>query len=277
MSESTMSGSLLNIIVDGHPITELPSDLYIPIDALRVFLERFEGPLDLLLYLSKKQQIDIIDIPMSEITQQYLRFINVMHVMNILVAAEYLAMAALLVEIKSRLLLPVLRVAEEESDLDPRIELALRLQEYARYKQAAYDLDQLSIVNRDTYIAKADLIIATKASPSFQVPWLMDAMQQVSCRLGRQEGYVIIQEALSIRERMSAILAIIRPGTSMRFGDFLIGKEGRLGVVVTLIALLELVRQSMVICMQDKPLDPIYVNILTPMVDPNSWTENSSE
>ncbi|ACJ20029.1 segregation and condensation protein A [Coxiella burnetii] len=246
--------------VSGQPLSKLPEDLYIPPDALRVFLEAFEGPLDLLLYLIKKHNIDILDIPIAEITRQYMQFVDLMREMRIELAAEYLVMAAMLAEIKSRLLLPR-PVVEEENEQDPRAELVRRLQEYERYKKAAYDLDQLPRVGRDTFIADAAVppMNIAKIHPTVELPELLNALKDVLQRASLYNAHSIAREPLSIRERMSRILSLVDKENFIAFTRLFTVEEGRMGVVVTLIATLELIRQSVIELVQAEPFALIHI------------------
>lgn len=246
--------------VSGQPLSKLPEDLYIPPDALRVFLEAFEGPLDLLLYLIKKHNIDILDIPIAEITRQYMQFVDLMREMRIELAAEYLVMAAMLAEIKSRLLLPR-PVVEEENEQDPRAELVRRLQEYERYKKAAYDLDQLPRVGRDTFIADAAVppMNTAKIHPTAELPELLNALKDVLQRASLYNAHSIAREPLSIRERMSRILSLVDKENFIAFTRLFTVEEGRMGVVVTLIATLELIRKSVIDLVKAEPFALIHI------------------
>lgn len=253
-----------DIKISGQRMTQLPEDLYIPPDALRVFLEAFEGPLDLLLYLIKKHNIDILGIPLAEITRQYMQFVDLMREIQVELAAEYLVMAAMLTEIKSRLLLPrpAVEEVEEENETDPRAELVRRLQEYERYKKAAYALDNLPRVERDIFIADATAppITLIEVYPTVELPKLLRALKEVLERASPYYGaHSIAREPLSIRERMSRILSIINKENFIVFITLFTPKEGRMGVVVTLIAVLELIRQSVIELIQAEPFAPIYV------------------
>lgn len=246
----------------GESLKELPKDLYIPPEALRVFLEAFEGPLDLLLYLIKKENINILDIPMAQITRQYVDYINLMQVLHIELAAEYLVMAAFLTEIKSRCLLPPPALSNEESEQDPRAELVQKLQEYQQYQQAAGLLDQLPRVDRDLYKAQVDLARAPLPIQKKSIITPMElycALQTVLDRAALFQAHRIIQESLSIRERMSHILSHLLPDQFTPFTTFCKRKEGSLGITVTLIAILELVRQSALDCLQAEAFSPIYL------------------
>lgn len=247
-------------VVQGSPITELPKDLYIPPQALEVFLEAFEGPLDLLLYLIKRQNLDILNIPIAEITRQYMVYVDIMKEMQLELAGEYLVMAAMLAEIKSRMLLP--RPVEDDSDEDdPRAELIRRLQEYERYKQAAEDIDELPRSGRDTFpveIATPDKH-SERPQPHVDLRDLLLAMTEVVQRAEMFAHHQIQREPLSIRERMSQILGKIGPDSFIEFTTLFSVEEGRRGVVVSLMAVLELIKQSMIELIQAEPFGPIHV------------------
>ncbi len=253
--------SQIEAVVFGKQLSELPQDLYIPPDALRIFLQTFEGPLDLLLYLIKKQNLNILDIPIAEITRQYMRYIELMEDIQLELAAEYLLMAAMLAEIKSRLLLPKPKVEEQEVGGDPRAELVRRLQEYERFKQAAESIDSLKRVERDIFVADAlappmDL---SAVAPQVDLSELIKAVQEVVERAKLYRHHQVGKEVLSIRERMSQVLTAINAERFTEFTRLFTVEEGRMGVVVTLIALLELIRESIVELVQAKPYAPIYV------------------
>lgn len=247
-------------MVAGEQFLEMPKDLYIPPDALEVFLEAFEGPLDLLLYLIKKQNLDILEIPVAEITRQYMAYVELMSEMRLELAAEYLVMAAMLAEIKSRMLLPRPVDADSEEG-DPRAELIRRLQEYERYKQAAEDLDALPRMERD--IAPATVSVTglkvTKPDPNVDLKDLLFALRDVFERAKLNSHHQIKQEVLSIRERMTMVLTQLKSDTFTRFSELFTVDEGRMGVVVTFIAILELLRQSMIEMVQSEPFAPIHV------------------
>lgn len=249
-------------VVDGESVKKLPNDLYIPPDALRVFLETFQGPLDLLLYLIKKQNIDILNIPIVEITRQYLEYIEVMQVMELNLAGEYLLMAATLAEIKSRLLLPRPESEEEEGeDIDPRAELVRRLQEYERFKNAAVALDEMPRLERDFQEANADTpkIDFSSVAVDVNMEDLFAALAKVLRQAALYSHHEIVAEALSVRDRMSRIISTVMHERFTAFEDLFSPEEGRLGIVVTLIALLELTRESILELTQNAPLEPIYV------------------
>lgn len=249
------------IKVHGAHFTKLPDDLYIPPDALRVFLDAFQGPLDLLLYLIKKQNIDILDLPIAHITKQYIDYIDVMQNLQLELAAEYLVMAAMLAEIKSRLLLPRPAEAEEEEGGDPRAELIRRLQEYERFKTAAEDLANLPRCDRDIYVADANKpkFESKEILPEVSFADLLTALRDVMERARLFSEHSIEKEALSIRERMSIVLSAVKADAFIEISKLFTVEEGRMGVVVTLIAILELCRQSLIEISQSQPFAPVYV------------------
>ena len=247
-------------IVQGQPFTQLPKDLYIPPDALEVFLEAFEGPLDLLLYLIRRQNLDILDIPIAEITKQYMGYIELLREVQFELAAEYLVMAAILAEIKSRMLLPRPSSDEEDED-DPRAELVRRLQEYERFKQAAEDLDDLPRDGRDFVVAEAYLTNrkAIQIPPEVDLDSMLSALRDVLSRAELYSHHHIQMEPLSVRERMTAIIDRLRENPYMEFQLLFTIKEGRMGVVVTFLALMELIRERVVDVIQHEPMGQIYV------------------
>ena len=246
-------------MVDGEPVVDLPRDLYIPPDALEVFLEAFEGPLDLLLYLVKRQNLDILDIPIATITRQYMEYIELMKELRLELAAEYLAMAAMLAEIKSRLLLPRPESVDEEED--PRAELVRRLREYERYKQAAEQLDGLPRVGRDIVEIRTAAPYARieRLQPRVELEDLVAALAGVLARAQAYRHHQVQLESLSVRERMSMVLEHVQRARFVEFTALFTPREGRQGVVVTLLALLELLRESLVDLVQAKPFGPIHV------------------
>jgi len=247
-------------LVQGVPFTRLPKDLYIPPDALEVFLaEAFEGPLDLLLYLIKRQNLDILDIPIAEITRQYVEYVEIMKEMRLELAAEYLVMAAMLAEIKSRMLLP--RPVEEDDEEDPRAELVRRLQEYERFKQAAQDLNELPRVERDLQpveLAAPDRKVV-KFPPRVEMKDLMFALRDVIVRAENYAHHHIQMEPLSVRERMSSVLKNVRAEGFTDFTKLFTPEEGKAGVVVTLLAVLELLKQSLIELVQTEVFGQIHV------------------
>jgi len=249
-------------MVQGEAITTLPQDLFIPPDALEVFLEAFEGPLDLLLYLIKRQNLDILDIPIAEITRQYMEYIDLMQEMRLELAAEYLVMAALLAEVKSRMLLPRVAQSEDEED-DPRAELVRRLQEYERFKQAAADLDEIPRLERDIFVAEAEAPPTRKVQqlPQLELADLLTTFREVMQRAEMFSHHHIQLEALSVRERMSYVLDTLETDKFCEFSTLFTLEEGRMGAVVTLLALLELIRESLVELVQSEPYAPIHVRL----------------
>ena len=257
-------------VVDGKPVTQLPLDLYIPPDALEVILEAFEGPLDLLLYLIRKQNLDILDIQVAEITRQYVEYIDLMTEMQFELASEYLVMAAVLAEIKSRMLLPRHPDADEDEE-DPRAELIRRLQEYERFKQAAMDIEELPRLNRDFWVAVADAPKMEKAKPLPDVQ-LQDLLIELSRVLKRAENFSshrISLEPLSTRERMTQILdSVSQAGDQfVPFASLFTVEEGRSGVIVTFIALLELIKEALLEIVQAEAYAPIHVKAMTASID----------
>jgi segregation and condensation protein A len=247
-------------VVEGEPVTQLPQDLYIPPYALQVFLEAFEGPLDLLLYLIRRQNIDILDIPIAEITRQYVQYIELMKEMQLELAGEYLLMAAMLAEIKSRMLLPRPQ-KEEEEEADPRAELVRRLQEYERFKKAADDLSELPRLERDVYVATVDAPerrVTTKL-PDVTLKELLLAFHDVLKRAEMFTNLHLQREPLSVRQRMSEILVRLKSSTFSGFADLFDAEEGRLGVAVTFIAILELLRESLIEVVQAEAFAPLHV------------------
>ena len=251
-------------VVDGEPVTELPQDLYIPPYALQVFLEAFEGPLDLLLYLIRRQNLDILDIPIAEVTRQYVEYIEVMKEMQLELAGEYLLMAAMLAEIKSRMLLPRAETEDEEEE-DPRAELVRRLQEYERFKKAAEDLSELPRLERDVNVAVVDAPErkVTTQLPDITLKELLLAFHDVLKRAEMFSNLHVQREPLSVRQRMSEILVRVKAGTFAGFADLFDPEEGRLGVAVTFIAILELLRESVIEVVQAEAFAPLHVRAST--------------
>tara|TARA_R110000850_G_scaffold174335_1_gene299741 strand:- start:17152 stop:18042 length:891 start_codon:yes stop_codon:yes gene_type:complete len=249
-------------MVHGKAVTEMPQDLYIPPEALEVFLEAFEGPLDLLLYLIRRQNIDILEIPVAEITKQYMGYVELMKVVRLELAAEYLVMAAMLAEIKSRMLLP--RQAEDEDEEhDPRAELIRRLQEYERFKQAAEDIDSLSRVGRDTQLASAEVppVQNRRAHPEVDMQELLLALSEVLRRADMFESHQVTREILSTRERMAEVLDRLKGQAFVPFVSLFTAAEGKLGVVVTFMAVLELVKEQLIDLVQGDAFSPIHVKV----------------
>lgn len=247
-------------LIQGQPLAKLPQDLYIPPEAMEVFLETFQGPLDLLLYLIKKENLDILNIPIAEITKQYIQYVELMKTLNLELAAEYLVMAALLAEIKSRMLLPRPASLETEEE-DPRALLIRRLQEYEQIKSAAENLDKLPQVGRDIFPASVEVLQQDipRPQPEINMKDLLLAFMDVMQRVAHNAKHAISREPLSIRERMSQVLKTLRPDGYTKFQDLFNPSEGKMGVVVTFIAILELLKQSLIDIVQQEPYSPIHV------------------
>ncbi len=246
--------------VRGEPLLKLPDDLYIPPDALEVFLDAFEGPLDLLLYLIRRQNLEILDIPIAEITRQYTGYIEMMHGLRLELAAEYLVMAAILAEIKSRMLLPRPEPEQEEQG-DPRAELIRRLQEYERFKQAAVDIDELPRLERDIVVANAGVAEQRRVQlpPEVDLREILMALRDVMSRAELFAQHHIQSEPLSVRERMSRIVQSLKGREFIQFEQLFELEEGRTGVVVTFLALLELLREHLVDLVQQELFGSIYL------------------
>jgi segregation and condensation protein A len=251
-------------VVEGVAVTQLPRDLYIPPNALEVFLEAFEGPLDLLLYLIKRQNLDILNIPIAEITHQYMEYVDLMTDLRLELAAEYLVMAAMLAEIKSRMLLPRSEEIGDDEE-DPRAQLIRRLQEYERFKKAAEDIDALPRVGRDLFPTEADapFVEVVKRQPTVRVEDLVMALADVFRRARMYSHHHVLSEPLSVRERMTSILVALENKKYVDFTSLFAVDEGRRGVIVTFLAVLELVREMLIDLVQAKPMGPIHVRAQT--------------
>lgn len=250
--------------IKGQPLMELPKDLYIPPDALEVFLEAFEGPMDLLLYLIRKHNLDILDIPIAQITDQYIAYIEMMQSMELELAAEYLVMAATLAEIKSRMLLP--RPPEEEDEEeDPRAELIRRLQLYEQFKQAAQDLDEIPRQGRDTYdvYAQPPSFDKPKPLPEVDLQEILLALSDVIKRADMMQSHQVQFETITVRQAMAYILDAVNDKDFTEFKDLFQPDNGRLGVIVTFLALLELLREAMIELVQAEPFAPIHVRAIS--------------
>lgn len=247
-------------VVEGQPFTTMPTDLYIPPDALEVILEAFEGPLDLLLYLIRRQNLDILDIPIYDITKQYVEYIELMHQLNFELAAEYLVMAAMLAEIKSRMLLPKPK-ADEEHEEDPRAELIRRLQEYERFKQAAEDIDGLPRVGRDFYVASVYLDKQVEQEDHIEVDIkdLLMAFKEVMARADLKVSHEIEREVLSVRDRMTFVLDRLLKEKTINFKSLFSREEGRQGALVSFLAVLELLKAQSLELVQNMPFGDIYI------------------
>jgi segregation and condensation protein A len=257
-------GEMPFAIVMGQALTELPKDLYIPPQALEVILEAFEGPLDLLLYLIRRQNLDILDIDVSDLTEQYMRYVELMDAMQFELAAEYLLMAAMLAEIKSRMLLPR-QVHDEDDEEDPRAQLIRRLQEYERFKQAAEQIDHLPRVEREIFLvsAAAPVITREKIEPDVEMQEVLIAFAAVLSRANMFESHHVQREALSTRERMSQVLERLSGERFVPFVSLFTVQEGRMGVVVTFLAIMELIKESLIEIVQTESFGPIHVKART--------------
>ncbi|EAR23373.1 segregation and condensation protein A [Nitrococcus mobilis] len=247
--------------IRGEPLTKFPHDLYIPPDALEVILEAFEGPLDLLLYLIRRQNLDVLDIPIAEITRQYMRYVELMQDLRLELAAEYLVMAAVLAHIKSRMLLPQPAVQEPE-EADPRVELARRLQEYEQFKEAAQALDEQPRVARDVFpghVPAPSLPRIERAEPTVSLGELFLALADVMARAKHFTHHAVQREALSVRQRMVDILNRVDSERFSAFAELFSANEGRLGLTVTFLAVLELYRGRLIELRQTEAFAPIYL------------------
>jgi segregation and condensation protein A len=249
-------------IVQGEHLTELPKDLYIPPVALEVFLDAFEGPLDLLLYLIRKQNLDVLDIPIADITEQYVDYINLMHDLELSLAGEYLLMAAMLAEIKSKMLLPIFEEIEDEDD--PRAELVRRLLEYERYRFVSEEIDQMDRVERDIYLSSAETgnYEQPEILPDILLPDLVMAFQEVLKKAEMFSTLHFMKEPLSVRERMAEILEIIQGEEFVKFEELFNHKEGKTGLVVTFLAILELMKELLIEVVQAKEYGIIHIKML---------------
>jgi segregation and condensation protein A len=243
-------------------MTQLPRDLYIPPDALEVFLDAFEGPLDLLLYLIRRQNLDVLDIPIAEITRQYMKYVDLMKEFRLELAAEYLVMAAMLAEIKSRMLLPRPAAVSDEEE-DPRAELVRRLQEYERFKQAAAEIDGLPRLERDVFPAEVEVAARkiNRVEPEVELRELLGALALVLRRAEMFSHHQIEREPLSVRERMSTLLTQLRHEQFTEFSQLFAPEEGRAGVVVSMLAILELLKAALIEIAQAEPYGPLHVRM----------------
>jgi segregation and condensation protein A len=252
------------ILVDGQRVTELPQDLYIPPEALKVFLETFQGPLDLLLYLIKKQNLDILEIPVAEITRQYIQYVELMKTFQLELAAEYLVMAALLTEIKSRLMLPRPLALESEEE-DPRAALVRRLQEYEQIKIAAENLDSLPQAGRDIFLAYVQVSDSEmpKPQPFIGMKDLLQAFSEVLKRASLNKSHTVAHDTLTVPDRMHQVLEKLKTNRTVPFHQLFSAEEGRLGIVVTFIAILELLKQALIDIIQHELFSPIHIKAVT--------------
>ena len=260
-------GEMPFAMVEGQPITQMPRDLYIPPQALEVFLEAFEGPLDMLLYLIRRQNLDILDIPIAEITRQYMRYIELMHVLQLELAGEYLLMAATLAEVKSRMLLPRPPHSEDATgEADPRAELVRRLQEYERFKRAAEGIDQMRRLERDTWVASAELVDrqVVRIAPQVTLQEMLLAFQEVLSRSDMFAHHHVQREPLSVRQRMADVLSALNTNAFVDFVSLFRPDEGRRGVTVTFVAILELLREGLIDIAQTEAYGPLHVRLGNP-------------
>jgi len=273
-NEMTKQYEMPFAIVEGEPVTELPQDLYIPPFALKVFLEAFEGPLDLLIYLIRRQNLDILDIPITDITKQYIDYINLMEEIRLELAGEYLLMAAMLAEIKSKMLLPRPELLEEEDD--PRAELVKRLHEYEQFKKAAEDLDELPRLERDIVIANAEAPnkeVVIKL-PDVTLKELLIAFHDVLQRVEMNSELHFERETLSVRQRMSDIISKIQSTKFIDFNELFDKKEGRLGIAITFLAILELLKDAMIDVVQNEEFAPMHIRVSSSIHSSEAQTDD---
>ena len=265
------------VLVNGETLDNWPQDLFIPPDALEVFLETFQGPLDLLLYLIRKQNLDILDIPVARITRQYMEYVELMRKLRLDLAAEYLVMAATLAEIKSRMLLPRTETNEEGEEEDPRAALVRRLQDYERFSNAGQDISKLPRLERELYLVNAEfedpepVKIESRASLND----LVVAFRSVIERSELNRNFAIGREGLTVREKMTHILDRLRGRKFVKFEDLFVADEGRLGLVVSFMAILEMVRDDMLVVVQNEPFAPIHLSTATPEEPGEAETETA--
>ena len=259
-------GEMPFAVVEGQPIIEMPRDLYIPPQALEVFLEAFEGPLDMLLYLIRRQNLDILDIPIAEITRQYMRYIELMQVLQLELAGEYLLMAATLAEVKSRMLLPRVGTDQAPEESDPRAELVRRLQEYERFKRAAESIDRMPRIERDTWVAAAELVDrkVVRIPPQVTLQEMLIAFQDVLSRSDMFAHHHVQREPLSVRQRMTDVMALLQTNAFVDFVRLFTAEEGRRGVTVTFVAILELLREGLIEIVQSEAYAPLHVRLGNP-------------
>lgn len=250
-----------NVKINGEPMLKLPDDLYIPPDALEVFLETFQGPFDLLLYLIRKQNLDILNIPVALITRQYMEYVELMRQFRLDLASEYLVMAATLAEIKSRMLLPRPVTDEENDGDDPRATLIRRLQEYERFSKAAQELEERPRMERDLFLMQADFEdpAPVKVLPRATLNDLLTAFRNVIDSSDRNKHWVVDHERLTVREKMTSIIERVNMTKVMRFEELFDPKEGRFGLVICFIAILEMCRDNMLVIVQNEPFSTIHL------------------
>jgi segregation and condensation protein A len=262
-SKITEQQPLALAFINGEAFIDKPEDLYIPPDALELILDTFEGPLDLLLYLIRKQKFDIIELPVLQVTRQYMEYVEVMTTVKLELAGEYLVMAAMLAEIKSRLLLPKHDSVNDDED-DPRAELVRRLKQYEQIKAAAFELDNSVRLKRDFFVASADTsdnVQPIKNVPQVQLQELIMAFLGAIKRANAYSHHHIAREVLSTRERMSMVLHKLNSHTYIALSELLSINEGRAGIVVTFIAILELVKESLIVFEQGEPFGDLHVKL----------------
>jgi segregation and condensation protein A len=249
------------VFVAGKPLTELPADLFIPPDALEVLLDSFSGPLDLLLYLIRHQNIDILDIPIAHVSQQYMQYIQLMEKHRLELAADYLVMAAMLAEIKSRLLLPVHPCQQEEIEEDPRAELVRKLKAYEQIKNAALEIEKLPRCERDFFrlAIGSEAVVQKISHPDVDLSAITEAMSELLLRQSHLLHHRIVGESLSVRERMAEVLGRLQDKETLSFTQLIKQEEGRMGLVVTLLAILQLARQSLLVITQMTAYAVIYL------------------
>ena len=247
--------------VSGEALHSWPQDLYLPANALEVVIETFEGPLDLLLYLIRKQKIDILDIPIAQVTHQYVEYVELMQHLHLDLAAEYLVMAAMLAEIKSRMLIPRHEVDQDEED--PRAVLVRRLQEYERFRDAATQLDERPRLERELYLVQARIEDAEPVQDEtiVDLSQLLSAMRDAILRVDQRRNLQLVPETLSVRDRMNQVLTRVRSGEYVRIEEFFSVDEGRAGLIVSFLAVLELVRDRLLVVVQTEPFSPIHVKL----------------
>lgn len=260
VAESLVPSPVIAMIA-GQPFTELPQDLFIPPDALEVLLDTFTGPLDLLLYLIRRQNIDILDIPIVTITRQYMQYIDLMALSRLSLAADYLVMAAMLAEIKSRLLLPKQVLTDEGEEVDPRMELVRRLQEYEQYKLAATMMDTLVRSDRDVFPVAVNLdnVPVVMVHPDVTLASLQNAMASLLKAHERFVSHPVQRELLSVRDRMNIVLSRLQMGNYIDLTDLYLPEEGRMGLVVSLLAILELAKQALLVIIQTIPYATVLI------------------
>ncbi len=261
-TEPQAQGATAAILLNGEQV-ELPEDLYIPPEALEVFLDSFQGPLDLLLYLIRKQNIDILDIPIADITAQYMKYVELMRRIRLDLASEYLVMAAMLAQIKSRLLLPRQESGDEDDEEDPRAALIRQLQRYEQFVLAAKELDEMPRLERDLYLIEPHFVqeMTEEVLPQATINELAVAFRSVLLRAHQNQNLSVRPQTLSMREKMVHILDRLQKGDHLRFEQLFTEEEGREGVVVSFIAILELVRDGLISLVQAKAFSPIHVKV----------------